>query len=70
MHLYVYDYDAVELYEEELKEVQKSFRYKHSSTVTWINLDGIRRKDVEELCAHFGVHQLVVVYLFRRRGWF
>ncbi len=60
VHLYVYDYNAEELYEEELKEVQESFRYKHSSTVTWINLDGIRRKDVEELCTHFGVHQLVV----------
>lgn len=60
VNLYVYDYDAENLYEEKLKEVKEAFRYKHSSSVTWINVDGIRRKDIEEICSHFQVHPLVM----------
>lgn len=60
INLYVYDYDAENLYEEKLKEVKDVLRYKHSSGVTWINIDGIRRKDIEEICAHFQIHPLVM----------
>ncbi len=60
INLYVYDYDAENLYEEQLKEVKDAFRYKHSTSVTWINVDGIRRKDIEEICNHFQVHPLVM----------
>ncbi|HMO33088.1 MAG TPA: magnesium/cobalt transporter CorA [Lacibacter sp.] len=60
IRLYVYDYNAEDLYEAKMENVKECFPYKHSKTVSWVNMDGIRRKDVEELCAHFGVHQLVV----------
>jgi magnesium transporter len=60
VNVYVYDYDAENVYEAKLKEVKEAFRYKHSSSVTWINVDGIRRKDIEEICTHFHVHPLVM----------
>ncbi len=36
--------------------------YKHFETVetTWINIDGIKKDDVEKVCFHFGVHPLII----------
>lgn len=59
INLYVYDYDSENLHEEKLKEVKDCFSYKHSSRVTWINVDGLRRADVETICNHYLVHPLV-----------
>lgn len=59
INIYVYDYDAESLYEERLKDVKDCFRYKHATTNTWVNVDGLKRKDVEELCNHYNVHLLI-----------
>ena len=59
INLYVYDYDAENLHEERLKNVKDCFTYKHSNRVTWINVDGLRRSDVEVICNHYGIHPLV-----------
>ena len=59
INLYVYDYDAENIHEERLTNVRDCFSYKHSSRVTWINVDGLRRADVEIICNHYGIHQLV-----------
>ena len=59
INLFVYDYDAENIHEEKLKDVKDCFMYKHSSRVTWINIDGLRRKDIEEVCNHYNIHQLV-----------
>ncbi len=60
INLYVYDYDAETLHQQKLAEVKDAFLYKNSATVTWINVDGIRRKDIEEICNHFDIHSLVL----------
>ena len=60
INLYVYDYDAEKLHQQKLAEAKDAFLYKNSATVTWINVDGIRRKDIEEICNHFDVHSLVL----------
>ncbi len=59
INLYVYDYDSENLHEEKLIDVKDCFSYKHSSRVTWINIDGLRRADVETICNHYRVHPLV-----------
>lgn len=59
INLFVYDYDAENIHEERLKEIKDCFIYKHSSRVTWINVDGLRRKDIEEICNHYNIHLLV-----------
>jgi magnesium transporter len=59
INLYVYDYDYENLHQEKLSEVKECFRYKHSASTTWINVDGIRRKDIEDICNHFNIHPLV-----------
>lgn len=59
INLYVYDYDSEHLEAQKIDQVSDCFRYKNSSKVTWINLDGIRRKDIDEVCTHYGIHPLI-----------
>jgi magnesium transporter len=55
----VYDYDTNVLQEQELKSVSDCFAFKGNGKVTWINVDGLRKKEVENICEHFGIHHLV-----------
>jgi magnesium transporter len=59
INIYVYDYDAETIQEERLKNVKDCFSYKHTASVTWVNVDGLKRKDIEELCNHYNVHSLI-----------
>ena len=55
----VYDFNSTIIETYELKDVKECFHFLNSDTVTWINLDGIRKADVEELCNYFLVHALI-----------
>jgi magnesium transporter len=55
----VYDYDENSLDECTLKNIEQSFAYKENKHVSWINIDGIRRKDVEMISEHYGIHPLI-----------
>ncbi|MDI6687060.1 MAG: magnesium/cobalt transporter CorA [Desulfobacterales bacterium] len=55
------DYDATQLKETELKEIEESFYLKDKASVTWINIDGIHQVDViEKMGSNFGIHSLVL----------
>jgi magnesium transporter len=56
----VYDYDAEVLEEKKLSSVDGCFSYKTSGRTTWINIDGLRKADVEAVCNHFDIHPLVI----------
>lgn len=56
----VFDFDADTLEEKKLDSVEHCFRYKTSGRTTWINVDGLRKADVESICAHYDIHPLVV----------
>jgi magnesium transporter len=43
----------------ELKEVPDCFPYLDSPKITWLNVDGLRKADVEKICLHYGVHYLI-----------
>jgi magnesium transporter len=55
----VYDYAPQHFTEEKFSSVDACFPYRDSENISWINLDGIRKADVEALCNHFNVHQLI-----------
>jgi magnesium transporter len=55
----VYDYSEDSFKEYELKTVEESFSFKGNRHISWINIDGLRKKDVEKVCAHFGIHALI-----------
>lgn len=57
----VIDYDSAGFLEKEVATVEECFPFKETSTVTWINVDGVRDASViEKLGARFGIHPLVL----------
>lgn len=58
--IFVYDYDAAGLHESELKTVPECYPFLNSQKITWLNVDGLRKADVENISAHYGIHYLIV----------
>jgi magnesium transporter len=57
----VIDYDAAGFIEKEVASVEECFPFKETSTVTWINVDGVHDASViERLGRHFDIHPLVL----------
>jgi magnesium transporter len=56
----VFDYNAESLEEKKLAAIDDCFVYKTSGRTTWINIDGLRKADVESVCVHYDIHPLVV----------
>jgi len=55
------DYDAQQYKEKVLDDIQEAFPFKDTSSVTWINIDGVHRTDiVESVGKHFNLHPLVL----------
>jgi magnesium transporter len=59
VHIGVYDYNGEGLEECHLKNITDIFPYKGNNRVTWINIDGLRKADVETVSEHFGIHPLI-----------
>lgn len=57
---YVYDYDSSSLEEQQMAGVEGCRIYKNSGRITWINIDGLRKADVDAVSACYNIHQLVV----------
>jgi magnesium transporter len=60
LKIFVYDFDAADIEVKEVSSVSECFQYADSPKVTWINVDGIRKADVETICNHYGIHNLIV----------
>lgn len=58
--IFVYDYNQQNIDVKELSNVPACFPYLDSPKVTWINVDGLRKTDVEAICNHYGIHNLIV----------
>ena len=57
----IIDYKEDQFQEMEVKTIEESFPYKESSSVTWINIDGIHQVDIiEKIGKHFELHPLVL----------
>lgn len=55
----VFDYNGDSLEEKRAASVADCLPYKTSGRTTWINIDGLRKADVEAVCIHFDIHPLV-----------
>jgi magnesium transporter len=55
----VHDYNASIVEVHEVETIEDCSRFLNSDTISWINIDGIRKADVEEICNHFGIHPLI-----------
>ena len=57
----IIDYDAAGFIEKEVGSVEECFPFKETSTVTWINVDGVHDASViEKLGGRFDIHPLVL----------
>ena len=42
-----------------LNTIEETFNFLSTTANTWINIDGLKKDDVEKVCNHFGIHQLI-----------
>ena len=59
VHISVYDYNAGAVTEHKFNEIKQVFPFKGNGHVSWINIDGLRKTDVESISEHFGIHALI-----------
>jgi magnesium transporter len=57
--IYVFEYDSTELDCRQLNSIEDTFPYLYSSKNVWINLDGLKKDDIDKICNHFGIHPLI-----------
>ena len=57
--IFVYDYNSEEVKVEEVSSLPACYKYLDSAKASWINVDGLRKTDVEEICNHYGIHPLI-----------
>lgn len=55
----IFDYNISEINEKNYTKVEDCFAYVNNSNVTWINIDGLRKADVESICRQFNIHFLL-----------
>jgi magnesium transporter len=55
----VFDYDGGCVKESKLEKVEDCFPHMANEHISWINIDGIVKSDVEQTAAHFGIHPLI-----------
>ena len=58
--VYVYNYDANDVQEKKLDNVEQALPYKDSACNSWINIEGLRKADVETICTHYHIHPLIM----------
>jgi len=58
--VYAYDYNSTTIDVKKLSAVGDCFSYKTSNRISWINIDGLRKSDVEAVCNHYAIHPLIV----------
>lgn len=60
VHITVYDYDAESVDESYPATVEECFGFRDNKRISWINIDGLRKADVEIIAQHFGIHALLI----------
>ena len=56
----VYNYDLTSVEDNKFNGIQDVLSYRDTKGIAWINIDGLRKADVETVCNHFGIHPLLV----------
>jgi len=56
----VFDYNNESLEEKRCDTLEDILAYKQNNRVTWINIEGLRKADVEIVSNHFGIHPLLM----------
>jgi magnesium transporter len=62
--IFVHEFNATECKTGTLDKVEDCYKYLNSANVTWINFDGLKKADIDDICAHFGIHPLIAEDIF------
>ncbi len=57
--IFVYDYNAESIEEKKLTKIEQCFPFRDSNRISWINIDGLRKSDVEVLSNKYSIHPLL-----------
>ena len=60
VQIFVYDYNLDSLQEYQFQHISDVFKFRDNKNTTWINIDGLRKSDVEAICNHFDIHPLIM----------
>lgn len=55
----VYDYNEASFHFHELKNIDECLACKDNKLISWINIDGLRKTDVDSISRQFEIHQLI-----------
>src|SRR5678815_3724018 len=55
-----FDYNNEVCEEKKFDGVADVLTYQQNNRINWINIDGLRKGDVETVCNHFGIHSLLM----------
>ena len=60
----VFEYNAEGVTIENPEKIEDCFKYLHTDRISWINIDGLIKSEVDAICEHFGVHPLIAEDIF------
>lgn len=58
-YIQLFDYCEENLLEKELLTVEECFEFKAKKSTTWLNMEGVHRKEIEKVANHYGIHFLI-----------
>ena len=57
----IIDYDQTNIREEKATEIEECFAFKETSTVTWLNINGLHDTElIDKLGKHYDIHPLII----------
>ncbi|MEO8174951.1 MAG: magnesium/cobalt transporter CorA [Sediminibacterium sp.] len=59
VQIFAFHYNGTEIEKTTLENADECKRVKGHGRITWLNIDGLRKSDVEKVSNEFGVHQLL-----------
>jgi magnesium transporter len=58
--IFIHEYDGEKLLSKKIENIEDCKAHSNTQEVSWINIDGIKKSDIENISLHFGIHQLIV----------
>ncbi len=60
VNIAVYDFGSSHLEKKDIEKMEDLVVFRDNSNITWINIDGLKKSVIEDVCKIFGIHNLIV----------
>ncbi len=58
--VFLVEYNSDSCIFKKLDSIEESYKHLHTKEISWINIDGIKKSEVDKIAGHFGIHPLIV----------